>query len=93
MTTAVETYRLVFRGELASGVSLDDVKVNAAKLLKLTGVQVVKLLASRSTTLKRGLTPVELERYREILARAGLIVHAEAELDSGGSHSRAVAGS
>jgi len=82
MTTAVETYRLVFRGELVAGVALEDVKANAARLLKLADEQVAQLLSGRNATLKRGLQHAELARYQQVLARAGLVVHAEAEQEA-----------
>ncbi|MBS1155950.1 MAG: rane protein [Proteobacteria bacterium] len=75
-----KTVRLVFRGELLPGRSLDEVKAGLPVLMKVPPEQVEKLFAGGSVVIKRGLPVSKLAAYQTLLEKAGIRVAVEDEI-------------
>lgn len=74
-----KTVRLVFRGELLPGRSLDEVKASLPLLMKVPPEQVEKLFTGGSVVIKRGLPVSKLAAYQTLLEKAGIHVAVEDE--------------
>ncbi len=79
-----KTVRLVFRGELLPGRSLDEVKAGLPALMKVPPAQVEKLFAGGSVVIRRGLPVSKLESYQALLQKAGIHVEVEDEISMPG---------
>ena len=68
-------YRIVFKGELESGMNQQTVKENLAALFKTDTGKIDKLFGGEATVLKRRLTRTEADKYLAALQRAGAKAH------------------
>lgn len=66
------TARLVFRGELQQGRSLEDIKAGLPALLKITADEVETLFRIQPVIIGRGLPVSQLAACAEFLQRAGI---------------------
>lgn len=72
-------YKILFSGELTSGVDADTVKDNLARLFKTDRRKIERLFGNEPVTLKRHLPSDEAERYLAALRRAGAQARMEPE--------------
>ncbi len=74
MSTPVQ---LVFCGEVLTGFELDVVRREMGRVLRADEVTLAQLFSGRRTVLKRGIEPVDAQRYASRLAALGARVHVE----------------
>ncbi len=74
-----EHFKIVFDGQLPTGVDIDAVRLSLAQLLKSDAAAIDQLFTGGPTTVKRGLTYDDAQRYLNVLNEAGLHVHIEPE--------------
>ncbi|GIX30081.1 MAG: hypothetical protein KatS3mg124_0553 [Porticoccaceae bacterium] len=72
-------YRILFRGDLATGVRLGEARERLRALFHLDDAGLARLFSGRAVVLKRGLDAAQAERWRTLLERAGLRVEVVAE--------------
>lgn len=75
-------YKVVFDGVLVPGADPDTTRDNLATLFKSERSKIDALFTGSSVALKRDLSDAEAQKYVDVLQRAGIQVHAEAELAS-----------
>ncbi|QKT03558.1 DUF898 domain-containing protein [Ectothiorhodospiraceae bacterium 2226] len=75
MTAAA--YTLIFEGEILDGFEPSAVKVQAAKVFKLTPERLDEMFTLPRVVLKRGLSLEEATRFSQVLQRMGLVVQLE----------------
>ncbi|MGH1485162.1 MAG: hypothetical protein ACRBCI_03010 [Cellvibrionaceae bacterium] len=66
-----DTYAIIFRGDIALGHTIPDVKRNLQKVFKANDAKIDSLFTGKPVPLKRGLTLSEAQRYQDILLNAG----------------------
>ncbi|WP_075184949.1 hypothetical protein [Teredinibacter haidensis] len=74
MSSEVEKYDLVFRGDLAKGVEQAVAKRNLAQLFKIDAVKVDALFSGKAVVLKRNLSLDAASKYRVAIKKAGALV-------------------
>lgn len=74
------TYHVVFAGQALPGHDRDTAICNLARLLKRTPEQVAAAFSGKTSVLKKGLSKADADKYCLALEKAGLLVHAEAEV-------------
>lgn len=68
------TYEIVFRGDIAIGQALEQVKGRMAQLFKLAPTQVDKLFTGKAVILKKNLSKEQAEQYQKAFAKTGALV-------------------
>ena len=76
---ADESFRVVFRGEIAAGESATDVRERLAQRLRLTPERIERLFSGRPVVVKRGMEQGAAEKIRAAFRQAGAICEVEAE--------------
>ena len=74
-----EKYRVIFRGEIAEGELLEDVKDKLASELKLGRDKIDKLFSKSAVIIKKGAQLGACEKIRDAFTRAGAICVIEEE--------------
>ncbi|MDH0747466.1 DUF805 domain-containing protein [Pseudomonas sp. GD03842] len=74
-----EHFKIVFEGQLRTGVDLETARLNLAQLFKTDVSSVDRLFSGKPITLKRGLTHDDAQRYLKALNDAGVDARVEAE--------------
>ncbi|EWC43016.1 DUF805 domain-containing protein [Pseudomonas stutzeri] len=64
-------FKIVFNGELVSGIALQTVKDNLAALFKTDATKIERLFDGQATVIKSKLDSAEADRYLAALLRAG----------------------
>ncbi|BFM06420.1 hypothetical protein [Halioxenophilus aromaticivorans] len=77
------TFQIVFRGDIAIGQPIEQVKARMGQLFKLSSPQVEKLFTGNVVVLKRGLTQVKAAQYKQAFAKTGAIVSVVADDQAG----------
>ena len=77
-------YRIVFKGQLLPGFTLDEVCENLALQFKASEDAIRQKLSQLPAILKTGLDVHQANHYLEVLASDGLITQLEVITDSGG---------
>jgi len=77
MSLELESYRIVFRGELVYGMSLEEVTDQLRARLKFSEAALSRLFAGKPVVLKRDLDQATAERYANALSSAGAICTVE----------------
>ena len=67
-------YDLLFRGDIAPGQRLDQVKARVQELFQIDDDRAARLFSGRPTIIRRDLDAAGAERYRAALAEAGALV-------------------
>lgn len=67
-------YDVVFRGDVAPGENIAEVKQQLAQLFKANEERIEQLFSGRPMVLKRGVNKATANRYKESLGNAGAIV-------------------
>ncbi|GAB1264818.1 hypothetical protein NBRC116493_22830 [Aurantivibrio infirmus] len=76
----METYRIVFWGQISEGRNRSEVLSAFAKTFKVTDAQQLKkLFSGRVTTLKKNLSSEHAHRYVSVLQDMGCICRLESE--------------
>ncbi|MFT3735287.1 MAG: DUF805 domain-containing protein [Rhodocyclaceae bacterium] len=75
-----ETVSVVFRGELLSGISLEEAKAHATLAFKLSPEKCDAMFGGRPVILRKGLPKSELDAYLLRLQRVGLKVEVRPEV-------------
>lgn len=81
MTT--ETFAVVFAGELSPGADLASAKQKLANLFKADLARIEPLFNGKQHTLKKNLSQIEAQRYKQVLQDAGLEIQLQAESNQG----------
>ena len=76
------TYNIVFRGDIAPGESMVDVKQRVAQLFKIDDERADQLFSGRPVVLKKNLDLVQADQYRQALERAGAVVEVKEIADA-----------
>ncbi len=71
---ADSSFEIVFRGDIAPGNSLSEVRERLQQLFKADDAQLERLFSGRPVVLKRGLDRETGERYRDAISKAGALV-------------------
>lgn len=66
-----ENYRVVFRGEVQEGMSVEEVKQNLAALFKTDVAKVEDFFSGKRDTIKRDLTLERAQQYRAAVEKTG----------------------
>lgn len=74
-------YKIMFEGQVRPGTSLDEAKLNLARLFKSEPAAVEKLFNGDPVALKRGVPYAEAERYLAALHEAGVEARIEADAE------------
>jgi len=69
-------YNLVFQGKIVEGASLNKVKLNIARLFKITATKVESLFSGKPIVIKKNLDTESAKKYLLILKKSGAIVRA-----------------
>lgn len=69
-----EQYDLVFKGELAKGIELEQARRNLGALFKLDGPKLNALFSGKSITIKKKLDFETASKYRIAIKKAGALV-------------------
>lgn len=72
--TEGQRYDLLFRGDIAPGRRLDEVKARVQELFQIDADRAARLFSGRPTMIRRDLDAAGAERYRAALAAAGALV-------------------
>ncbi len=67
-------YDVIFRGDVAPGESVVEVKQRLAKLFNADAQQVEQLFSGRPVAVKKGVDLLTAERYQQTLQKAGAVV-------------------
>jgi len=78
----MSTYKLVFRGDIAPGHELMDVRQKLQQLFSLDDEGINKLFCGRPVTIKRQLDQASAEKWCAALLKAGAIVKMSPEDES-----------
>ncbi|RMQ48629.1 hypothetical protein ALQ04_01953 [Pseudomonas cichorii] len=70
-------FKIMFEGQLRTGVELETAKLNLARLFKSEPPAVERLFNGNPVSLKRGLSHTEAQRYIQALNDAGVEAHIE----------------
>lgn len=73
------TYRIVFAGQLADGVTREAATDALAKLFRKEPASLAPMFDGRRVVLRKGVPAADKDRFVAALTRAGLVVSAEAE--------------
>lgn len=65
---------VVFRGDIAPGQNILDVREGVQKLFKADEQQLQRLFSGRPVTIRRGLDRAQADQYRKALLEAGALV-------------------
>ena len=79
------SYQIVFRGDIAIGQPIDQVKARMGQLFKLPPAQVDKLFNGGAVVLKRGLSEEKALQYKQAFAKTGALVSVVSQADSAGA--------
>jgi uncharacterized membrane protein YhaH (DUF805 family) len=74
-----EHFKIVFEGQLRTGVDLETARLNLAQLFKSDVSSIHRLFTGKPMTVKRGLTRDDAQRYLKALNDAGVEARIEAE--------------
>jgi hypothetical protein len=74
MIMSAETFDIVFRGDIAFGQNLVDVKSRLQQLFKIDSAKVDALFTGKPIVLKRALDAASAEKYRDVLTKAGALI-------------------
>lgn len=74
-----DNYRIVFRGDIAPGHGVAEVKSRLAGLFRLDDESVAKLFSGRPVTIKRNLSGAGAKTWCDTLLKAGAVAQAVAE--------------
>lgn len=72
--TERQRYDLLFRGDIAPGRRLDQVRTQVQELFQIDADRAARLFSGRPTIIRRDLDAAGAERYRAALAAAGALV-------------------
>lgn len=72
-------YKLTFRGEIAEGRQMDEVKENLSTLFKMSGEKIEGLFSGRPVTIKRDMDHETACKYWMTLQKAGVLCSVEVE--------------
>jgi hypothetical protein len=72
--TEEQRYDLLFRGDIAPGRRLDQVRAQVQELFQIDDDRAARLFSGRPTIIRRDLDAAGAERYRAALAAAGALV-------------------
>lgn len=72
--TEGQRYDLLFRGDIAPGRRLDQVRARVQELFQIDDDRAARLFSGRPTIIRRDLDAAGAERYRAALAAAGALV-------------------
>lgn len=78
---SITTYRLIFRGEVTQGQSVDAVKQRVAQLFKLPAETAAQLFSGTEMVLKKSTDETSLKKLQQTMMQLGAITHLEGELD------------
>lgn len=79
-----DLFDIIFRGDVAIGHSIVDVKQRLGQLFKIDGAKVDSLFTGRAIPLKRNLDSATAQKYQDILQKAG----AQVELRAAGGQKK-----
>lgn len=74
-----EHFKIVFEGQLRTGVDLETARLNLAQLFKSDVSSMDRLFTGKPVTVKRGLTHDDAQRYMKALNDAGVEARIETE--------------
>ncbi|WP_296182229.1 DUF805 domain-containing protein [Pseudomonas sp. UBA1879] len=74
-----EHFKIVFEGQLRTGVDLETARLNLAQLFKSDVSSIERLFSGKPMTVKRGLTGDDAQRYLKALNDAGVEARIEPE--------------
>ncbi|MFC1823352.1 hypothetical protein ACFL9T_11640 [Thermodesulfobacteriota bacterium] len=74
-------YRVIFKGEVAVGVDIDEVKRKLATTLKIDSDKIDKMFSGGRTILKKNSTLDVCEKTKSVFEKTGAICHIEMEND------------
>jgi len=74
-----EHFKIVFEGQLRTGVDLETARLNLAQLFKSDVSSMDRLFTGKPVTVKRGLTRDDAQRYLKALNDAGVEANIESE--------------
>jgi hypothetical protein len=66
-------YSVVVTGKIADGFSVEQVKTNVARLFKIEGEQVNKLISAKPVVVRRGIDKKQAVKIQQALAKAGAV--------------------
>jgi uncharacterized membrane protein YhaH (DUF805 family) len=72
-----ERYRIVFRGALAYGFGVEEVRANLERLCRYDAATLDKVFSGKTFVLKSNLDAATAERYREALEKTGAVCEVE----------------
>jgi len=75
------TYRLIFRGEVAQGESIDAVKQRVAQLFKLPPEPAGRLFSGTEVVLKKGTDEASLKTLQATMTGLGALTNLQGDLD------------
>ena len=85
-----DTFKLLFRGDIAPGHSLPEVRERIGGMFNLDAARVDQFFSGRPVVLKKSLSAAEAEKWTSALLKAGIVVEvATAESGSSGAETPA----
>jgi len=66
-------FELVFKGKLAEGFTLDQVRDNVATLFKASSAQIEQMFSGNSVVLRNGLDSATAEKYQALFQKNGAL--------------------
>lgn len=75
-------FQLIFRGECQPGTDIETARKNARALFKASVEQVDRMFSGRPVVIRNRLEQDQAEKYRNVLARHGMIAYVEAMAES-----------
>lgn len=67
------SYNIIFRGEIAEGQDIEEVKKNLAALFKVTDEKIEQLFSGRPVRIKKKVDHATANKYKEAMEKAGAL--------------------
>jgi len=74
MTDTADLFEIVFRGDIAPGADLDNVKKRLQVLFKADTGRVDRMFSGRPVVIRSGLNQADVNRYQQAMEKSGALV-------------------
>jgi hypothetical protein len=74
MTDTADLFEIVFRGDIASGADLGDVKKRLQALFKADAARIDRMFSGRPVVIRSGLNQADVTRYKQAMEKSGAMV-------------------
>ena len=68
-------YKVIFKGEIADEMVIEQVKENLARLFKSSEVTIDKLFSGKAMTIKKNMSEKQALSYQQAITKSGAITH------------------